>query len=113
MPDIDPTLDVIEIIGAGITSMNRCLANALPTEKGYDELENQRDKALDRLHLLVKIFTENSTHRFTSADSDLALINGELQAILHKLGKLGEMIDAATEFVSAIDTVIASISKIV
>lgn len=111
--DPPPTLDVILVIGEGIASMNRCLADTSPTAAGYEELEAERDRAIQRLHLLVQIFTKTSTHRFVDADSSLATINADLKKIADDLERLQDMIDTATRFVSAIDSIITSISKIV
>lgn len=112
MPE-EKLLDSIQLIGDGIGAINHRLANTLPTEKGFNELEKERDAALDRLHFLVKLFTTNSTLRFVQANSELATVNADMKKILDDIQDLQDTIDTVTRFVSAIDKFIGAISQMV
>lgn len=108
----DNLLDSIQVIGDGIGAINHRLANTLPTEPGFSQLEKERDEALDRLHVLIKVFTANSTLRFIKADSDLANVNSEMKKVLDEIKSLVETVQTVTRFVAAIDTLIGQISKV-
>jgi hypothetical protein len=111
MPE-ETLLDSIEVIGDGISAINQRLANTLPTEAGFSQLEQERDRALDKLHLLVRVFTANSTLRFIKADSELATVNADMIKTLNQVAKLQNTINMVTRFISAIDTIIASVSQV-
>ena len=87
------TVDSIQVISDGISAINFRLSDMLPTENGFDELEKQRDKALDRFHLLVKVFVTNSTLRFVKADGELAAANAKMKLTLKKLEHIQQVID--------------------
>lgn len=107
-----PLLDSITVISDGIHSMNLRLADMLPVS-GFHELQEKRNEALDRLDFLVKLFIKGSTQRFIKADSELVIVNEEMKKILADLKNMEKVIESVTRFVSAIDTFIGAISKIV
>lgn len=113
MPNDDNSVDSIQVISDGISAINFRLADTLPTAPGYNDLEKERDAALERFHLLIKIFIANSTNRFIQSDSQLAVVNSEMKEILQDLQDLQDTIDTVRRFVSAIDSLIGSIGQIV
>ena len=112
MPKTQNLLDSITVISDGIHSMNLRLADMLPVS-GFHELQQKRNEALDRLDFLVKLFIKNSTQRFIKANSELAVVNEEMKKTLTDLEDMQEVIQGVTRFISAIDTFIGAISKIV
>ena len=108
----DNLLDSIRVISDGINAINARLADMLPVS-GYNELERRRDAAIERLHLLVKLFVKGSTKRFIKADNELAVANEEMKRTLRELEDLQGTIDVVTRFVGAIDRFIAAIGQVV
>lgn len=105
-------IDSIQVISEGINAINLRLADMLPVE-GFNELEAKRDRALDRLHFLVKLFVKDSTQRFIESGSELAKVSEQMKVTLAKLENMQQTLDTVTRFVSAIDGLISAIAQIV
>jgi hypothetical protein len=111
MPE-DQLLDSINVIGEGIHAINLRLANMLPVA-GFNELKKKRNDAQERQDFLIKLFIKNSTSRFIAADSELAVVNEEMQKTLDELEDMQQVLDSVTTFVASIDKFIGAISLII
>lgn len=107
------SIDSIRVISDGLSAINFRLADMLPTEPGFDELERERDQIHDRFTFLVKKFFKDSAKRFVRADSELVVINKRMIRTLEELERIQNVLDNVRRFVTAIDTFIGVISPLV
>jgi endonuclease IV len=108
-PQNENLLDSIRMISDGLSAINYRLADMLPTEPGYDELEHQRNEVYNRFIFLVRKFYKDSTNRYIEAESRLAKANNEMTKTLERLENMQETFDKIRRFVTAIDGFISDI----
>lgn len=108
-PENENLLDSIRVISDGLSAINYRLADMLPSEPGYDELEHQRNEVYNRFIFLVRKFYQDSTARYIDAESRLAKANKAMTKTLENLEDMQKTFNKIRRFVTAIDSFISAI----
>jgi chromosome segregation ATPase len=102
-------IDVVAITSDALHEVNMALASLLPTESGYNNLEQKRDELEARLKRLVREFFKDNTKRFIDAGSQLVQVNERMKADLRNLQNLKDAIESITNLINSLDNFIKTV----
>ena len=102
-------IDVVELTSDSLHDINVALASLLPSEPGYNELEQKRDELEARLKRLVREFFKDNTKRFIDADDLLVKVNKRIKSDLVSLQNLKDAIDSISALIASVDAFIKTV----
>ena len=102
-------VDVIKALSDCYHEMSLTLAGLLPTDAGYNDLEQRRAERGAKIDRLVREFTSSSTGRFVEPTSEIVKVNRAAKKALRELESMKAAIDAVTSLLKTVDQFIAAV----
>lgn len=106
MSNGNDVISALDIASDALHLVNMKLAGMIPSDSGFNAIEQKRDELDARFKRLVReAFTDN-TAMFVKAGSELAQVNAQMEKDLKGLENFNKVIGSITDVIKALDSFI-------
>lgn len=101
-------VSALDIASDALHEVNMTLAGMIPSDPGFNVIEQKRDELDARFKRLVREAFKDNTAIFVKAGSDLEEVNARMKKDLQGLKDMQTVIDSITNVIKALDGFIES-----
>ena len=108
-PTVKPSeegISALDIAADALHEVNMTLAGMIPSDPGFNALEQKRDELDARFKRLVREAFEDNTAIFVKSGSDLVAVNARMKRDIQGLENMQRVIDSITNVIKALDSFI-------